>query len=162
MLACSILLVLVACGPAPVVPTPLPTAIPPLGLTGESWAVSFQHEFPAGAFGLGEHRFAFLIHCPFMGTEDTNTGWYSFEISEEAAIHPEPVYMRLHGLSAEPFNQSQMSTNLIHPDQQIVAVIHLVGLPGYVAERTGAGCEIVVFWDAMARASLTPGEPFQP
>ena len=162
LLTCLILLVLAACGPAPEVPTPLPTAVPPSGLTGESWTVSFQHEFPAGTFGLGEHRFALLIHCPFMGTEDTNTGWFGFEVSEEATNYPEPVYLRLHGLSREPFNASQMSTNLIHPDQQIVAIVHLVGLPAYVAERTGAGCEIVVFWDSMARQSLMPGEPFQP
>jgi hypothetical protein len=51
---------------------------------------------------------------------------------------------------------------VIHPDQPIVAVVHLVGLPTYVAERTGAGCEILVFWDNMFRQPLVPGEPFQP
>ncbi|HSR30163.1 MAG TPA: hypothetical protein VLY63_06320, partial [Anaerolineae bacterium] len=72
VIVCLLGLVLAACGPTVEVPTPLPTAVPPDSLPDQgTWAVSFQLELPAGAFGQGRHRYAYLIHCPVIGSENT-------------------------------------------------------------------------------------------
>jgi hypothetical protein len=160
---CFLSLWLAACGPTAEVPTPLPTAVPPDQLPEQGiWAVSFKHEFPAGVFGAGRHRYAYLIHCPVISSEDTPTEWRFFEISEEALNQPTPLYLRIFGLSNEEFNTSLLPDDNVHPDREIVAVVHLVGLAKPVAEMAVEGCEVIVFWDDTGRQPLSAGEPFRP
>ncbi len=86
---------LAACGSTPEAPTPLPTAVPPApGRSPGIWTVSFRYEFPTGVFGLGEHRYAFLIHCPMIQSEDITTDWFHFVVSDEVLPQPEPIYLR--------------------------------------------------------------------
>lgn len=158
---CLLGLILAACGSTAEVPTPLPTAVPPDALPEQSWAVSFQYEFPPGSLGVGRHRYAFLIHCPVMSSEDTNSGWHYFEISEEVVRQPGPLYLRLFGLGADPLTPSRITNTIIHPDRQIIAVVHLVGLTEANAALVASGCEVLVFWDDVGRKLLTAGEPFQ-
>jgi hypothetical protein len=156
-------LVVVGCGSTPVPPTPLPTAVPPAGDAEDGgWALSFQHEFPAGTFGPGQHRYRYLIHCPVMSSEDTASEWYYFEISEEVIRQPDPLYLRMHGLSTDPFAPLQITNTMIHPERQIVAVVHVVGLSRPAAELASTGCEILIFWDNVGRQSLAAGEIFRP
>lgn len=163
IICCLLASVLGACGSQTVAPTPLPTAVPPDRLPGEGgWAVGFQYEFPPGTFGPGRHRYAFLVHCPVISAEDTNYGWHYFEISDEVVQQPAPLYLRLFGLGADPYTPSQITNDIIHPERQIIAVVHLVGLPQSAATLAASSCEIVVFWDDVGRHSLTPGEPFRP
>lgn len=163
VIVCLLGLVLAACGPTVEVPTPLPTAVPPDSLPDQgTWAVSFQLELPAGAFGQGRHRYAYLIHCPVIGSENTPTEWRFFEISEDVLNQPTPVYLRISGLSSDVFNTTQLADNVIHPDQQIIAVVHLVGMARSAAEMVASECEIILFLDDTGRKPLTAGEPFQP
>ena len=160
---CLLGLLLVACSPAPDVPTPLPTAVPPDHLPDQgSWAVSFEHEFPAGTLGMGQHRYAFLIRCPVTSSEDSNTDWQYFEISENVVKQPNPLYLRLFGLSGSPINPSKITNTMIHPERQIVAVVHLVGMTKEAADLAAAACEIMIFWDNTGRQLLVASEPFQP
>ena len=155
-----------ACGPTPTpVPTPLPTAVPPAEDRSQqtgTWAVSFRYDFPPGTFGLSEHRYAFLAQCPVVSDKDITSDWHQFEVTDEVLPQPEPLYLRLHGLSADPFNPSAMSNDQIHPDRPIVAIMHLVGLTREAADMASSSCEAVLLWDEVGRAILVPGEPFQP
>lgn len=155
-----------ACGPTPTpVPTPLPTAVPPAEDRSQetgTWAVSFRHDFPPETFGLSEHRYAFLAQCPIVSEEDITTDWHYFEVTDEVLPQPEPLYLRLHGLSADPFNPTVIANDQIHPDRPIVAIMHFVGLTQQTAEMARDACEAIVLWDAFGRQQLTPGEPFQP
>ena len=72
------------------------------------------------------------------------------------------LYLRLHGLSADPFNPTVIANDQIHPDRPIVAIMHFVGLTQQTAEMARDACEAIVLWDAFGRQQLTPGEPFQP
>jgi hypothetical protein len=163
MVLCLLGVVLAACSPAPKVPTPLPTAVPPINLPEQgSWAVGFEYEFPPGIFGLSPHRYAFLIHCPVISSEDSNSGWHYFEISEDVVRQPDTLYLRLFGLSGSPINPSKITNTMIHPERPIVAVVHLVGMTKEAANLAAAACEIVVFWDDTGRQLLVAGEPFQP
>ena len=156
-------LALASCGATPTpVPTPLPTAVPPdsVQLAG-SWAIGFQYEFPAGEFAKGVHRYRYWLHCPPFSAEDTNIDWILFEVSEEAELQPGPLYLRLHGLSPDPLTPSSHSTNAIHPDQQLIAVVHYVGLPRTVTEAAAEECEVMIFWDNIGRQLLMPMEPFE-
>lgn len=156
-------LALGACAPTQAVPTPLPTAVPPDTIPEQgSWSIGFQYEFPAGRLAEGTHRYALLIHCPVISTEDERYGWHSFEISQEAPGQVEPVYLRLFGLSSDPYSPAPLERAVIHPVQPIVAVVHLVGLPRSVAGLAASSCELFVFWDDTGRQLLAPGEPFQP
>ena len=163
VLVCLLGLILVACGPVAEVPTPLPTAIPPDALPEQGgWAVGFQYEFPPGTFGVGRHRYAFLIHCPVVSSEDVNYGWHTFEVSEDTTMQPEPLYLRLFGLSGDPYTPSQITNDIIHPDRRIIAVVHLVGMAKEAAALAASGCELLVLWDNTGRQLLAPGEPFLP
>lgn len=156
-------LILAACGPAATeVPTPLPTAVPPevTGIGG-SWAVGFTHEFRPGEFAAGVHRYRFLLHCPPLGTEDVNTDWFLFELSEEADLNPGPLYLRLNGISSEPLVPGFLASRTFHPDQQFIAAVHYVGLSRLAAEQAVTECELLVFWDNVGRQMLVPGEPFE-
>jgi hypothetical protein len=154
---------MVACSPTPEIPTPLPTAVPPEVLPEQgSWAVGFEYEFPTGTLGLGQHRYAFLIHCPVISSDDSNSGWHYFEISEDVVKQPAPLYLRLFGLSGSPITPSQITNTTIHPQRQIVAVVHLVGMTKEAADLAAAACEIVLLWDNTGRQPLAAGEPFQP
>lgn len=160
---CLLGLLLVACSPAPEAPTPLPTAVPPDSLPEQgSWAVGYEYEFPAGTLGVGQHRYAYLIHCPVISSEDSNSDWQYFEVSEDVIRQPATLYLRLFGLSGSPINPSKITNTAIHPDRPIVAVVHLVGMTKEAADLAASACEIVIFWDNMGRQLLTAGEPFQP
>ena len=158
--------VLTSCGAPPTeIPTPLPTAVPPAEDRSQqtgTWAVSFRYDFPPGTFGLSEHRYAFLAQCPVVSGEDITSDWHYFEVTDEVLPQPEPLYLRLHGLSADAFNPSAIANDQIHPDRPIVAIMHLVGLTQHVAEMASESCEAVILWDDVGRAILIPGEPFQP
>jgi hypothetical protein len=149
----------VACNPAAQAPTPLPTAVPPEFEPGGDWAISFQYEFPVGTFGEGRHRFRYLVHCPPLHGDEA-TEWVYFEISEDAQLLPGPVYLRVRGLSAEPLVLSYPATTTVHPEQQITAVVHYMGLDRQAAELSRS-CEMIIFWDDTGRHPLTAMEPFQ-
>jgi hypothetical protein len=165
LVVCSLLLMLASCGQVEEVPTPLPTAVPPAALpSGDPgvWAVGFQHEFPVGIFGQGAHRYSFLIHCPVTQMENDKTDWQYFEVTDEAPLHPQPLYLRLAGLSSQSFAPAYMAYNVVHPEQSLVAELYLVGLSQQVAQLTAANCEVVIFWDNTGRQPLAVGEPFRP
>jgi hypothetical protein len=124
--------------------------------------VGFEYEFPAGTLGVGPHRYAYLIHCPVISSEDSNSEWHYFEISEDVIRQPDTLYLRLFGLSGSPINPSRITNTMIHPDRQIVAVVHLVGMTKEAADLATSACEIIIFWDDIGRQLLTVGEPFQP
>lgn len=161
-------LTLAACGPAArTAPTPLPTAVPPdnadsPGITGGSWAVGFQYEFPAGSLGGGTHRYAFLLHCPVASAEDVSTDWRFFEISEEAPLQPRPIYLRMHGLSTGQLSPYYLTDNILHPEQPLMAVVHYVDLPRAAAELAASECEVILFLDNTGRRILAAQEPRQP
>jgi hypothetical protein len=154
---------LAACGPAVEVPTPLPTAVPPdPGADGSIWSLGFRYDFPAGVFGPGRHRYAFLIHCPVVYQEDLPSDWIQFEISQDVVPQPDPIYLRLGGLSSDLYNPTYNTNTAIHPDRPVVAVVYLVGLDRPVAELAAKECEVIVFWDSHGRHSLGAQEPFLP
>lgn len=155
--------ILAACGPAAEVPTPLPTAVPPdLESDGGIWSLGFRYDFPGGVFGPGRHRYAFLFHCPVVYQEDMPSGWIDFEVSQDVAPQPEPVYLRLQGLSSDLYNPTYNTNRVIHPERPIVAVVYLVGLDRPAADLAAKECEVVVFWDSNGRHSLFAQEPFLP
>jgi hypothetical protein len=156
-------LLLVACGTTAEAPTPLPTAVPPdYDVSDSGWAMTFQHEFPAETFGLGPHRFRYLIHCPVFSAEDSATNWVQFEIVEDAELLSEPIYLRLYGLSPQPLVVSYPASGTFHPDQQFTAVVHYVGVPRFMAEQARTECEILIFWDDFGREILQGLDPYQP
>jgi hypothetical protein len=108
------------------------------------------------------HRYALLIHCPLISSEDEHYGWHLFRISSEAPERGTPVYLRISGLSHDPVALAPLDEAVIHPDQPMVAVVHLVGLARPAAEMAASSCELLVFWDDTGRHLLTAGEPFQP
>lgn len=152
-----------ACAPAQAVPTPLPTAVPPESLPVQgTWAVSFQYELPPGSLAEGTHRYALLIHCPVISSEDEHYGWHIFDLSPEVPPQVGPVYLRIFGLSRDLYSAAALTRAVVHPEQSLVAVVHLVGLTESQAELVAASCELLVFWDDTGRQLLSPGEPFQP
>lgn len=158
-------LCLAACGSTAEVPTPLPTAVPPDIMPAgdeELWAISFKYEFPEKTFELGPHRYRLWVHCPVVSAEDTVTDWRLFEVSDGVLPRKEPIYLRLLGLSNEPLAPSYNTNNVFDPDRPVIAVVHLVGLPGQAASLAASGCEGLILWDNGARQALQPGEPFQP
>jgi hypothetical protein len=162
---CLVGLVLAACGPVAEVPTPLPTAVPPDAIpAGEEglWAIDFRYEFPKGTFGLGPHRYRFWIHCPVTSSDDTITDWLLFEISDVVLPQKEPIYLRLLGLSNEPFAPSYNANNVFDPERPVIAAVYLVGLSYQAASLAASGCEALVLWDEVGRRALPAGEPFQP
>lgn len=162
---CLLALSLAACGPVAEGPTPLPTAVPPDGTPdgGNSFsAIGFQLAFDDDMFGQGLHRYRFLIHCPVAAMEDQVTEWQYFEVSPAANLQPGPLYLRLEGLSSRDFVPVYLPDPTVHPDQPLVAMVYLVGLPQRVAEAAAAECEVIMYWDDVGRQALKAGEPFQP
>jgi len=161
LILCLVGLTLAACGPTAEVPTPLPTAVPPEVDQFGNWGITFQHEFPVGTFGPGPHRFRYLGQCPILLEQDFVTEWIFFEISEDAELQSGPVYLRLRGLSAEPLLLSYPATATLHPEQQIIAVVHFIDIARSAADLAVSGCEILIFWDEMGRQLLKATEPFE-
>jgi hypothetical protein len=172
----SLVLIIVACSnqneleePTPIptaVPsveaaTPLPTAVQPDGPVGGSWAVTFRYDFPESYWRPGDHSFGFLIECPDLAY-DFSTEWLIFKATEEVDHIPIPVYLRLNGLSVEPFSPAYMQQSVIHPDQDTAAVVHLVGLSEEQAEEAWDECEALIAWDQSSPKAMEPVDVFKP
>lgn len=155
-------LALVACsgGASAENPVAWPTAVPPSGDTG-GWGIGFQHEFPAGFWEAGKHRYAFLVHCPVLSPTDMPTEWRSFEVSEEAPLLTVPIYLRVGGLSMESLTPAYRSDIVVHPVQQTVAAVYFVDLPQETAERAATECEALFLWDDQNAYLLASMEPFE-
>jgi hypothetical protein len=154
-----VIFVLVACSTAssPKI-TPLPTAIPPSGEPG-GWAISFSYTFESG-WGVSAHRYQFLVHCPAVMEEDLITDWVWFDVVESAQLSPDPVYMRINGLSYGVL--APASIEIIHPEQQTVAVVTLLGFPESTARTAAEDCQGLIRYDDKPPLSLTAEEPFRP
>ncbi|MBC8508171.1 MAG: hypothetical protein ISR58_06380 [Anaerolineales bacterium] len=142
------------------VPTPLPTAIPPSAQDGYGdWAISFSHEFPEDAWGLGTHRYHFFVHCPII-TDDVSTDWVYFEVLDEEEPSSETVFLRISGLSSGIL--TPININAIQMGQKTTAVITFLGVTEHIAEMAADNCEALVRWDDKSPQLLTIGETFIP
>lgn len=141
--------------------TPLPTAVQPDSAVGGSWAVTFRLDFPENYWLPGDHSFGFLIECPDLAY-DFSTEWLIFKATEEVDHLPSPVYLRLNGLSLEPFSPAYMQQSVIHPEQETAAVVHLVGLSEEQVKEAQEECVVLVAWDQSAPKSLEPVDVFKP
>lgn len=144
--------------------TPLPTAVPPASLPAgeESWALGFRHEFPPDFWSTGFHRYAFRVECPVTGIGVFASEWVSFATDpyrpeQEGAT----VYLRLNGLSTEPFVPVYLSDQAIHPSQPTVAALYFLGLSADDAARAAETCTALIGWDNSS-AEMVAMEPFQP
>lgn len=163
ILLCLLGLVLAACGTASTsnAPTSLPTAVPPAGMPGV-WSIGFKYDFPHEFWGPGEHRYGFLVACPFLEDGRISTEWQYFQVSEDALIQPATIYLRVSGLSNAVFSTVYLDNMVMHPRQQTAAVIYLLGISQEDAESAASECEALISWDQAGRAVLETMEPFQP
>ena len=141
--------------------TPLPTAVPPDSAAGGGYAVTFRYDFPDGYWHLGNHSYGFLNDCP-ESAYDFSTEWLIFKVTEEVDPVHFPVYLRLNGLSVEPYSPAYMQEFVIHPDQATAAVVHLVGLSEEQAEEAQNECEMLIAWDRSLPKSMEAADIFRP
>ena len=131
---------------APPAPTPLPTAVPPDSAEIGNWAITFRYDFPDAFWVPGDHTYGFVIFCPGQ-VFDYNGEWIFFRVTENEIPQSFPIYLRLSGLSLEPFRSAYLDENRINPDQATAAVVHLVGLSEEQVEKAREDCEILLAWD---------------
>ena len=144
---------------------PLPTAVPPETLPGgeDLWAVGFQHEFPPEFWSTGFHRYAFRVECPIAGIGAFSSEWVSFATDPYRPEQEEAtVYLRLNGLSTEPFVPLYLSEQAIHPSQPTVGALYFLGLSADDAARAAESCTALIGWDSNSSVEMVPIEPFQP
>ncbi|KAA3645376.1 MAG: hypothetical protein DWQ07_12980 [Chloroflexi bacterium] len=144
--------------PAPTI-TPLPTAVPPETLPG-TWAVPFGTGFRGGFWAVGTHRYSLTVDCP-SDLQDIEGNWNSFEVTDNVAADSNPIFLRLGGLSTNPFSNPG-GFQSINPAQETVAYVTLLGLDEEAVQDVVAGCEIFMFFDAEETPfQLQPLEPYQ-
>ena len=141
--------------------TPLPTAVQPETTTGGDWALTFRYDFPEMFWEPGDHTYGFVIECPNIGY-DYNGEWLFFRVTENTEHVPFPIFLRLNGLSMEPFTPNYSQEDRIHPDQETAAMVHLVGLSEEQVEEARSECEILIGWDRAAPQTLVPMDAFRP
>lgn len=147
--------------PAPPSPSPTPSPPGPTPTQG-SWAVGFSHTFEPGFWQPGGHRYGFRATCPAIDYE-LSSDWELFTVSaEQASPQSFPVYLRLSGLSLERFAPSYAPDAAIHPEQETIAILWIVGLSEEEARQAASDCEVVLGWDQGRIQPLTAEEPIQP
>lgn len=147
--------------PAPPSPSPTPSSLSPTPAAA-SWAVGFSHTFEPGFWDPGGHRYGFRASCPAIDYELTSD-WQLFTVSaEQTSPQSFPIYLRLGGLSTERFAPSYAPDAAIHPEQETVAMLWIVGLSEDQARQAASDCETVLGWDQGRIQSLTAEEPIQP
>jgi hypothetical protein len=144
---------------APAGPSPLPTAVPPDSVSSGSWAITYRYDFPDGHWIAGDHTYGFKIFCPNI--YDFSGEWIFFRAAESAITQSQPIYLRLNGLSSEPFRPGYLSENRINPDQATAAVVHLVGLSEVQVEQAEENCEVFVAWDRSPPQLLEVADVFE-
>lgn len=143
-------------------PPPLPSVTsPPTTPAAGSWAVGFTHAFEPGFWPLGGHRYGFRGDCPAIDYE-LASDWQVFTVSDEAPPRFGPVYLRLRGLSLERFAAAYAADASIHPDQETIAALWIVGLSEEDARQAASNCDVLLGWDQGSTQRLTAEEPFQP
>jgi hypothetical protein len=92
--------------------------------------------------------------------EDLITDWAWFDVVESTQLFSDPVYLRINGLSYGVLAPANIE--VIHPEQETVAVVTLLGFPENVAQTAAEDCQGLIRYDDKPPLSLTPGEPFRP
>lgn len=140
----------------------LPTAVPPEGpaLIGD-WAISFEYEFPATFWPIGDHQYGFFMDCDELGQQG-GSEWSAFQVTNFTSKLDQPIYLRLAGLSTGTL--APINMDAIHPDQVTIAAITFIGVTEQQALDVAESpdCEILFGWDGLRTQILTAGEPFQP
>jgi hypothetical protein len=144
----------------PPAPAPLPTAVPPDSAEIGNWAVTFRYDFPDAFWVPGDHTYGFVISCPGQAL-DFNSEWIFFRVSESTLPQPFPIYLRLYGLSQEPFTPAYLDEGRINPAQATAAVVHLVGLTGEQVEEAQEECEVLLAWDQNPPQALEVSDVFE-
>lgn len=145
---------------APPGPTPLPTAVPPDSVAAGNWAITYRYDFTDAFWVPGDHTYGFKIFCPNL-VYDFSGEWIFFRITESAITQSFPIYLRLNGLSSEPFTPGYLQENRINPDQATAAVVHLVGLSEAQVEQSREECEVLIAWDRSPPQVLEVADVFE-
>ena len=143
---------------AELLPTPLPTAVPPPEQEPGDWAISFSFEFPEEAWAIGVHRYQYFARCPVITLDDFSTEWIYFEVLDDEVLFEDAVYLRISGLSTGILAPATMDT--INVQQKTVAVITFLGVSEHIAELAADNCEVLLRWDDKSPQLLTIGEVF--
>lgn len=141
--------------------TPIPT-VPPTNVPQTErgdWALAFQFEIPPDLWAVGPHRYRIQVHCPDI-LEDFTTDWIYFDVVEDVQLQPSPVYLRLDGLSTGQLDPINLKD--IHPQQESIAVISLIGLTEENIDLAIENCACLFRWDNDFIRVMEPQEPFLP
>jgi hypothetical protein len=139
--------------------TPISATTPTLSATEASnWAIVFEYQFPADFWTVGTHEYTLESDCPsIQGSSGTRT--QMFEVSEDATLLSNKVYLRVSGLRDSTIEGASVAQ--IHPSQSTSAVFSLIDATRSEAELAMGNCRVTVKWDGQSPIFLTPGLPFR-
>jgi hypothetical protein len=152
---------LVACSsPEPLEGIDLPPASVADEIQPEAWAVTFTHDFPAGAWPEGTHFYELALACDPILDEPTRTASQAFDVVSPSPTFDQPIYLRIVGLSH--FLMGPQTLFAIDPQQPTTAALTIIGVSEADALAANESCAGAVFYDGEDPLPLFPHPPFRP
>ena len=124
-----------------------------------NWAVDFDYVFPDSFWSVGAHQYVLRSVCPSF-PDLTATYTFSFQVSGNATLYPDPVYFRLTGLR-EYTTGNYNTLDTINPGQATTAEYTLQDATRSEIDQDIAECKITISWDGEAPQMLVAQTPYQ-
>lgn len=138
-------------GPTPAVAFASPTEV-------SNWAINFEYNFPVPFWSVGTHHYTLTATCPSL--PDFNRSFtYSFQVSDNAILFPEPIYLRLSGLVNSSGNTSAIDT--INPGQATIGALTFHYATRSEIDKIAADCSASITWDGALLQMLVVQMPYQ-
>jgi len=120
------------------------------------WYVIFSHEFPAGYWNEGIHKYLFKADCPFsINSTKANEPPYSFSVRQGAELQDSMVYIRRGGLFLVEISGISFDDK-INPSQATTAIYGPLALTFEDAKRLRDECKVRISIDDGEFTDLNP------
>ena len=127
---------------------PVASTQAPTSSTAEvpNWTISFEYQFPAGFWTVGNHNYTITSTCPTDKPDDSGSVIHEFTVSDAYATNPSEIYLRWTGIKTSKLLGAE-SVEGINPSQTVVVVNVFFKRTKSEAEWIATNCTSVVSWD---------------
>jgi hypothetical protein len=125
-----------------------------------NWVIDFIYLIPVSQWTPGAHQYTLTVACPSF-PDFNKTFNFPFQVSDSAALVPDPIYFRLSGLVNYEGGGSGVNIDTINPAQTTKAAWQVHDATRSEIDQIRSDCRVSILWDGGSPHMLAANDPYQ-